>query len=124
MPLLEYVHALIKFTQMKDVYVCDLVVAIKVFQGDIYLMYCDQTSKFIIDNFWTFKSLLEFENENIQMRWAPNLNSSVQHLAFEANGQHIWVVHRDLETSFPSYMNEDVFVIVESLVKNHAKVMP
>jgi hypothetical protein len=58
------------------------------------------------------------------MNWAPDLNSSVQHLAFEANGRHIWVVHQDLETSFPSYMIEDVFVIVESLVKNHAKVMP
>jgi hypothetical protein len=51
------------------------------------------------------------------MWWATDWNSSVQHLAVEINGQHIWVVHRNLETSFPSYMIENVFVIIESLVK-------
>ncbi len=50
---------------MKDVYVCDLVAIIKVCQGDIYMMYCDQTSKFTIANFWAFKSLLEFKCERI-----------------------------------------------------------
>jgi hypothetical protein len=61
LPLLEFVHTFIKFVQMKDVYVCDLVVVIKVCQGDIYIymMDCDQTSKFTTDNFWVFKSLLE-----------------------------------------------------------------
>jgi hypothetical protein len=67
LPLLEFVHAFIKFAQMKDVYMCDLVAIIKVCQGDIYMMYCDQTSKFTIANFWAFKSLLEFKLENIQM---------------------------------------------------------
>jgi hypothetical protein len=65
MPLLESIHALIMSAQMKDLYVCDLVVVIKVNQVDIYMMYCDQTSKFTIDNFWAFKSLLEFKHENI-----------------------------------------------------------
>ncbi len=65
LPLLESIHALIKFAQMRDLYVCDLVVAIKVNQGDIYMMYCDQTSNFTIDNFWAFKSLLELKTENI-----------------------------------------------------------
>jgi hypothetical protein len=69
------------------------------------MMYCDQTSKFIVDNFWAFKSLLEFKQENIQMQWVPNLNSRVQHLAFEANGQHIW---EDFEIVFPSYVIENV----------------
>ncbi len=51
LPLLESIHALIKCTQMKNVYVCDLVVVIKLCQGDIYMMYYDQTSKFTTDNF-------------------------------------------------------------------------
>jgi hypothetical protein len=51
MSLLEFVHAFIKFAQMRDAFVCDLVVAIKVPQSDIYKMYCDQTSKFTIDKF-------------------------------------------------------------------------
>ncbi len=65
LPLLEFFHALIKFAQMRDLCVCDPMVAIKVCQGDIYMMYCDQTSNFSIDNFWALKSLLEFKHENI-----------------------------------------------------------
>jgi hypothetical protein len=65
LPLLEFVHAFIKFAQMKDVYVCDLVAIIKICQGDIYMMYCDQISKISIANFWAFKSLLKFKLENI-----------------------------------------------------------
>jgi len=34
-------HAMIKFTQMKDVFVCNLMVIIKVFHGDLYNMYCE-----------------------------------------------------------------------------------
>jgi hypothetical protein len=33
--LLEYMHVLIKFAQMWDVFMCDLVVAIKVSQSDM-----------------------------------------------------------------------------------------
>jgi hypothetical protein len=50
---------------MRDVYVCDMVAAIKVCQGDIFMMDSDQTSKFTTNNFWAFKSLLEFKHENI-----------------------------------------------------------
>jgi hypothetical protein len=32
------------------------------------------------------------------MWWIFNLNFGVQHLAFELNGQHVWVVHQNLET--------------------------
>jgi hypothetical protein len=33
LPMLEIVHALIKFAQKKDVFVCDYVVAINIYQG-------------------------------------------------------------------------------------------
>lgn len=36
-------------------YLFDLVVVVKVYQGDLYNMYCDQTSKFAIDSFQSFK---------------------------------------------------------------------
>jgi hypothetical protein len=35
------VHAFIEFAQMKDVFLCDLGVAIKVYQGDMYNMYLE-----------------------------------------------------------------------------------
>jgi hypothetical protein len=108
---------------MTNIFVCNLVVVIKVCQSDIYMMYCDQTFKFLTYNFWAFKSLSEFKHENIQMQWVLDLNSRIQHLALEANGQHIWAMHWNLEISFQSYRTKDVFVVVKSLVKTNAKVI-
>jgi hypothetical protein len=56
--LLEIIHFLIKFAQMQNVFMCNLVIVFKVCQGDVCNMYCDPISRFIIDNFWAFKSLL------------------------------------------------------------------
>ncbi len=81
LPLLESMHALIKFAQFWNVYVCDLVC-----QGDVYSMYCDKTSKFIVDSFWVFKSLLELKHENIHMHWIVDAKSGIPHLAFKLNG--------------------------------------
>jgi hypothetical protein len=50
-PLLESMHVLIKFAQPKHVFVCDLMVAIKVCQGDVYNMHYDQIFMFIVDSF-------------------------------------------------------------------------
>jgi hypothetical protein len=38
MPLLEGVHSLIKFAQLKDVFVCDF---IAIYEGDVYNMFSD-----------------------------------------------------------------------------------
>jgi len=124
LPLLESVHALIKFAQSKNVFVCDLVVAIKDCQGDVYNMYCDPTSKFITNSFWAFKSLLELKHENIHMHRIVDVKSGIPHLAFELNGQQIWAIHWDLETTVPFMVTNDVFVVVESLVKNQCKGKP
>jgi hypothetical protein len=74
LPLLEFVHALIKFASMQDVFMCDLVVTIKVYQGDMYNMYLKQSSNFTTNTFWAFKSLLECRDENIHMKWILDLN--------------------------------------------------
>jgi hypothetical protein len=78
---------------MWDVFVCNLVVAIKVCQGDLYNMYLEHSLNFIVDTFWAFKSLFECKHENIYMKWILDLNSRLHHLAFEVNGQHIWAMH-------------------------------
>ncbi len=44
-------HDLIKFAQIHDIFVYDLVAIVKDYKGDLYNMYCDQTSKFTIDSF-------------------------------------------------------------------------
>jgi hypothetical protein len=47
-----------------------------------------------------------------------DVNAKVWHLAFEVFGQHIWVVHQDLKIILVYFVIEDVFVVVQSLVKN------
>ncbi len=77
---------------------------------------------FIVDPFWAFKLLFECKHENIQMKWILDLNYKVQYLAFEINIEHIWAMHKKLETTMPTFVIENViFVVVESLMKNQCK---
>ncbi len=40
----------------------------------------------------------------------PNLNSSMEHLAFDVNQQRIWVTHVDFQTHVVSYVTKEVYV--------------
>jgi hypothetical protein len=53
-----------------------------------------------------------------------DVNTGVCHLAFEVFGQHIWVVHWDLETMVICFVIKYVFIIVESLAKNQCTSVP
>jgi hypothetical protein len=61
--LLKFMHAFKKFAHMRYVFVCNLVVDIKVYQGDLYNMYLEQTFNFTMDTFWAFKSLFECKHK-------------------------------------------------------------
>ncbi len=113
--LLEFIFILIKVAHMKDVFLCNLVVVIKVCKGDSYNMYCDLCSRFITHPFLAWKSLLEGTHENLNIL---NFNFKFQHLAYEVNGKHRWVMNQDSKTMMLSFVNENVFVVVESQVKN------
>ncbi len=91
-------------------FVCSLMVVIKVYKGDLYNIYYEQFSVFLTNIFWAFKSVLECKHGYLIF------NSKVQHLTFEVNGQHIWAMHQDLETLMPTFIFKDVFVVVKSLV--------
>jgi hypothetical protein len=69
-------HVLIIFAHMQDVFVCDLVVAIKVCQGDMYNMYLEQSLNSFASTYWAFKSLFECKHENIHMKWILDLLDS------------------------------------------------
>jgi hypothetical protein len=58
-------------------FMSNLEATIKICQGDVYNMYCDQTYRFIVNNFLTFKSLWEFKHENIHIWSIFNLNLEV-----------------------------------------------
>ncbi len=46
LPMLEYVNALMKFVQTKDVFVCDYTTTIKIYRTNLYKMYNDATASF------------------------------------------------------------------------------
>jgi hypothetical protein len=47
LPMLETIHALIKFVQKRDVFVCDYVVAIKICPGQLYSHYSNPNTKYV-----------------------------------------------------------------------------
>jgi hypothetical protein len=44
LPMLESVSALMKFVQTRDVFVCDYIATIKIYQANLYKMYNDPTT--------------------------------------------------------------------------------
>jgi hypothetical protein len=46
MPMLKTIHSLIKFAQLKDVFVYNFITTIKVSEGDVYRMFYDRQSSF------------------------------------------------------------------------------
>jgi len=66
---------------------CDMVTTIKVRNSDIYNMYCDPSSRFIINNFNAFIFLLKFQRESMHMWWIFDLNLefNIWHLSWMAD---------------------------------------
>jgi hypothetical protein len=46
LPLLESINSLIKFVQVGNVFVFDMIVAVKICQVEIYMMYCNSANSF------------------------------------------------------------------------------
>ncbi len=95
MPLLEVVHFWIKFAQLRNMFVCDFIVMVKIYERDVYRMYCDIHSSFQGDMFMNFQALIDCAHENINLCWITDLDIRIDHLAFEFVGQHIWATFLD-----------------------------
>jgi len=67
LPLLEAMHSLIKFAQLWDMFVCDFIAIVKIFEGDVYWMYCDIHSFFQGDVFMDFQALIDYVHESINL---------------------------------------------------------
>jgi hypothetical protein len=65
LPLLELVHTLIKYTQGKDVYICDFVEAIKMCRTKLYELYIDLKCKFKDEVFNVFHILLARKHDGL-----------------------------------------------------------
>jgi len=62
----------------------------KIYEGDVYCMFCDSQFSFEGDVFINFKALINIAHDNINLRWIIDLNTCIDHLVFEFVSQHIW----------------------------------
>jgi hypothetical protein len=84
--MLKAVHSLIKFAQLKDIYVCDFIVLVKICEGDVYHMFCDHQSFFESNVFNNFIALINIVHENMSFYWIINLKIGIDHLALNLFG--------------------------------------
>ncbi len=89
MQLLKAIHFLIKFAQLRDVFVYDFMVIVKIYERDVCRMFCDSQSSFEGDVLINFKVLINIAHDNINLCWIIDLNACIDHLAFKFVGQHI-----------------------------------
>lgn len=93
-PLLETIDVLCVFAQQSNVFVCDMVAALKLCEGQLYSLFVDTGNGFSQDEFWSFRGLQDSSHESIHLKWVCDLNSSAEaQLAFSVAGTQHWAVH-------------------------------
>ncbi len=60
LPLLQSIHNLIKFSQLREVFTCGYVATPKVSQGEIYVLYMGVNIKFKFDAFDGYKIIFGY----------------------------------------------------------------
>jgi hypothetical protein len=75
-PFLEAIDTLCVFAQQNDIFVCDLVAALQVCEGQLYALYVDRGTAFGRDEFWAFSGLLDCSHDSIHWKWVADLNSA------------------------------------------------
>jgi hypothetical protein len=64
---------------------------------------------FKFDSFVSFESFVEGKHETSLMRLVTNLNSSIDHLTFECQINHIWAQAWDSNMKVKRYVIRDIF---------------
>jgi hypothetical protein len=67
LPFLGYVHSLIKFSQCNDIFVCNFLRVVKVCQAQLYFQFVNFATKFQVDAFKEYHSLLDCAHEGITL---------------------------------------------------------
>jgi hypothetical protein len=65
MPMLEAIHALIKFVQAHDTFVCDFVIVVNCVVQKIYKLYFHLKTKYGQEHFKAFLDLHDYNNDQI-----------------------------------------------------------
>jgi len=74
MLMLEVVYSLIKFAKLRDVFVYDFIVIMKICEWDVCCIFCDKQSSFEGNVFNNFTILINTTNENINFHWITYMN--------------------------------------------------
>jgi len=120
LPLLESIDNLVNFAQKRDVYISDFVATQQVCQGHLFKFYLDIEHAFAIEEFWSFKQLLECSHEQIHMKWVPmpmdlNIDGQNSQLAFVSSMQIVFARHEG------QYVTQESFAHIVSMVKDECK---
>jgi L-rhamnose mutarotase len=92
LPLLEAMHALIKFAQRKDIFICDFVATVKFCQENLYMMYSNPSNNYQREHFQVFSNVVENNFATIMQDWVIHLNNGTKTLVFHMVG-HSYVAH-------------------------------
>jgi hypothetical protein len=100
--MLESINALMKFSQAKDVFLCDYIVALKICKVNMYKMYIDPTISFQPKKILEFIDVVANTYYRIIQNWVIDLNDGI-HLAFHIIGQSQMVQSVDylIDIHFP-----------------------
>ncbi len=82
LPMLESIRALTKFAYVRDVFVCDYIINVKICQVNLYKMYNDPTTSFQHENIIEFTNVVANTSCTITHDWVINLNDDNEHLTF------------------------------------------
>jgi hypothetical protein len=85
-PMLECVQNLSKFVQTHDVFICDFVVVLKSYVGDLYCMYCNEQASYGLKDFNQFLNTTEHCNDVLHHGWVIEPTYGIEHAAFYCFG--------------------------------------
>jgi hypothetical protein len=110
--LLELVQTLIKYTQGKDVYICDFVEAIKMCKVKLYELYIYHECKFKDETFNAFHSLLVGKHDGLPLLFIKSLTIDDDWCAIKSNGHTILVRSWDQIVGVVLLMNLTLFFYI------------
>jgi hypothetical protein len=103
LPLLEEIDALVNYAQMRDVFVCDFVGGLLQCQEQLFTLYKGVDTAYKRDRFYAFNQILDFNHEQILMKWERDLNCDSEQLAFVFGEHTLLAVHNGAPVTRESF---------------------
>jgi hypothetical protein len=92
-PMLESVNELIEFAQSISIFVTDYINVVKMWQAEIFMMYCDPDASFSHAHFPLFNDIVTNHSYTISQEWFTDLNNGTETLAFRI-ANHTYTAHQ------------------------------